>query len=429
MKILIKNGHIVDPSQGFDDIGDIFVDNGKIVEITFDGIKEISEIRNGKSEVKIIDASGLYVFPGLVDMHVHLREPGYEYKETIKTGTHAAIKGGFTSVCCMPNTKPVNDNETVSEFILRKAKSEGICNVYPIGAITKKQEGRELAEMGMMKDAGCVAFSDDGKPVMNSLIMRRSLEYAKIFDIPIISHAEDSHLADNGVMNEGYLSTTLGLKGIPAEAEVVMIKRDIDIASLTGGRLHIAHVSTEGGVKALREAKNSGINVTSETCPHYFTITEDAVKGYNTNAKINPPLRTQKDVEAIKEGLSDGMIDVITSNHHPHHRDDKLCEFDKAAFGISGLETALGLSLRLVNDGILTLRQLIEKMSSNPSKILNIDKGILQVNSAADIIVVNLQKEWTVSSKEFRSIGKNTPFEGWLLKGTPEITIVNGNVY
>jgi len=288
LNLIIRNGHIIDPSQGIDGKGDLLVEEGKIKEFSQGsriGVKD-------ESRHEIIDAGGLYVLPGLVDMHVHLREPGYEYKETIKTGTMAAVSGGFTSVCCMPNTKPVNDNETVTEFILRKAYAEGACYVYTIGAITKGQKGEELAEMGMMREAGCVAFSDDGYPVMNSLLMRRALEYSKVFGVTIISHAEDLNLSSGGVMNEGPLSLTLGLRGIPAEAEVIAIKRDIELAALTGGRLHIAHVSTAGGVRAIREARKDGIEVTAETCPHYFTLTEEAVRDYNTNAKMNPPLRT-----------------------------------------------------------------------------------------------------------------------------------------
>ncbi|MCL4536454.1 MAG: dihydroorotase [Nitrospirae bacterium] len=431
--ILIKNGHIIDPSQDIDVVGDILIENGKIIELRVksseSGVKDNSKLKTQNSKLKIIDATGLSVLPGLVDMHVHLREPGFDYKETIKTGTMAAVKGGITSVCCMPNTNPVNDNETVTEFILRKTYAEGACYVYPVGAITKGQKGEELAEMGMMKDAGCVAFSDDGRPVMSSLIMRRALEYSKAFNVPVISHCEDMNLSEGGVVNEGRLSAQMGLKGIPSASEDVMVARDIILAELTGGRLHIAHVSTEGSVRLIRQAKERGVNVTAETCPHYFTITEDSVKGYNTNAKVNPPLRTQKDVEAIIKGLKDGTIDAIATDHAPHHRDEKLQEFDKAPSGISGFETALSLSLRLVYEGILTMSQLVEKMALVPARILGIDAGTLKVGFDADIAIVDMNKEFKVESEKFLSKGKNTPFEGWTLKGMPVITICKGKVY
>jgi dihydroorotase len=424
MKIVIKDGHIIDPSQGIDRVGDILIEDGKIKEITDQGTK----VKNDP-EIRIINAQGMIIIPGLIDMHVHLREPGFEYKETIQTGTMAAVKGGFTTVCCMPNTFPVNDNASVTEFIKRKASQEGHCAVLPIGAITKGQKGQELAEIGTMRNEGCIAFSDDGQPVMNSLTMRRALEYSKSFDVPVISHSEDLTLSDDGVMNEGLISVTLGLKGIPPEAEQIMIFRDILLAELTGGRLHIAHVSTEGSVNLIRNAKNRGMNVTAETCPHYFSLTEDAVQGYNTNAKVNPPLRTLRDIAAIKEGLKDGTIDVIATDHAPHHRDEKMRAFDMAPFGISGLETALGLSLRLVQEDILTLPQLIEKMTLNPAKIFRINKGTLRGGMDADILVVDEKKEYTVHAERFISKGKNTPFEGWELKGAPVLTMYKGKIY
>ncbi len=316
MNILIKNGHLVDPSQGIDGICDILVENGKIKEVQKRGSAEARKKKNSESQnpgpagYQIIDATDMLVLPGLVDMHVHLREPGFEYKETIQTGTEAAVAGGITSVCCMPNTNPVNDNASVTDFILKRTMERGFCDVFPVGAITKGQKGEELAEFGMMYEAGCIAFSDDGRPVTDSLIMRRALEYSKIFNVPVISHAEDISLSAGGVMNEGLLSFKLGLKGIPSQAEEIMICRDIALAELTGGRLHIAHVSTKGSVELIRSAKKRGIaDVTAETCPHYFSITEEAVEGYNTNAKVNPPLRRNEDVEAIKEGA-----------HGQHHR-------------------------------------------------------------------------------------------------------------
>ncbi len=447
MNILIKNGHIIDPSQGIDRVGDILIEDGKIKEIRIQKIPSNNPptpplAKGGKggfarwgqevgneSDSRIIDAKGLYVLPGLVDMHVHLREPGFEYKETIKTGTMAAVKGGFTTVCCMPNTYPVNDNASVTEFIIRKAAQEGYCTVLPIGAITKGQKGKELAEIGTMINEGCIAFSDDGHPVMNSLIMRRALEYSKTFDVPVISHCEDLTLSEGGVMNEGLMSVTLGLGGIPAEAEQIMVFRDILLAELTGGRLHIAHVSTEGSVNLIRDAKKRGVNVTAETCPHYFSITEDAVKGFDSNAKVNPPLRTERDIKAIKEGLRDGTIDAIATDHAPHHRDEKLREFDMVPFGISGLETALSLSLRLVVEGILTMNQLVEKMVLNPSRILRLNKGTFKVGANADIAIVDINKEYRVESERFVSKGKNTPFEGWVLKGMCFFTICKGKVY
>ncbi|HAM51731.1 MAG TPA: dihydroorotase, partial [Nitrospiraceae bacterium] len=413
MKILIKNGHIIDPAQAIDGIGDIVIEGRKIKEVrcqeTLPPLTQASE-RDNNSELRTIDAAGMFVLPGLVDMHTHLREPGFEYKEKICTGTLAAVKGGFTSVCCMPNTNPVNDNETVTEFILRKTYAEGACFVYPIGAITKGQRGEELAEMGMMKEAGCVAFSDDGRPVMNSLVMRRALEYSKMLHVPIISHSEDTSLSDSGVMNEGTMSSLLGLRGIPDAAEEVMIARDIILSKLTGGRLHVAHASTRGSVELIRRAKAEGLSVTAETCPHYFSITEDMVNGYNTNAKVNPPLRTQQDVEAVKEGLKDGTIDVIATDHAPHHRDEKLQEFDKAPSGISGIETAVSLSLRLVTEGVLTMSQLVERMAFNPARILGIEKGTLMAGSDADVVLVDAKKDFRIDSEKFLSMGKNTPF-------------------
>src|SRR4030043_1111430 len=435
MRILIKNGHIIDPSQGIDSIGDILIEDRKIQEIKMQKTPLHPPLTKGgqrgdnDSELKIIDAKGLMVMPGLVDMHVHLREPGFEYKETIKTGTMAAVKGGFTTVCCMPNTYPVNDNASVTEFIIRKAAQEGSCTVLPIGAITKGQKGEELAEIGTMRNEGCIAFSDDGNPVMNSLIMRRALEYSKAFNVPIISHCEDLTLSGGGVMNEGLMSVTLGLKGIPVEAEQIMIFRDILLSELTGGRLHIAHVSTEGSVNLIRSAKERGGIFTAETCPHHFSITEDAVKGFDSNAKVNPPLRTERDIKAVKEGLRDGAIDVIVTDHAPHHRDEKLREFDMAPFGISGLETALSLSLRLVEGGILTMNQLVEKMSPNPARILQINKGNLKIGSDADIVLLDQRREFKVETERFVSKGKNTPFQGWVLKGMPVLTICKGRIY
>jgi dihydroorotase len=426
MKIYIRNGRIIDPSQGLDTVGDIVIDEGKIAEIAIGKQKQRTPDTN---KARIIEASQMTVVPGLIDMHVHLREPGFEHKETIRTGTMAAVKGGFTTVCCMPNTFPVNDNASVTEFIKRKASQEGYCTVLPIGAITKGQLGDELAEIGTMRKEGCIAFSDDGQPVTRSLLMRRALEYSKAFNVPVISHSEDLSLSEGGVMNEGLLSVTLGLRGSPAEAEQIMIFRDIVLAELTGGKLHIAHVSTKGSVDLIRTAKKRGVRVTAETCPHYFSITENAVRGYDTDAKVNPPLRTDQDIEAIKEGLRDGTIDVIATDHAPHHRDEKLREFDMAPSGISGLETALGLSMSLVEKGILTFSQLIEKMALNPAKILQIDQGTLSVGGDADVTIIDPAREFRVEPEQFISKGKNTPFKGWLLRGTPVFTFVRGTIY
>ena len=436
MTILIKNGRLVDPSQKIDDTCDILIEDGRIKEIQIprargkgQGAKEKKEHEpSGVDEV--IDVAGMLVLPGLVDMHVHLREPGFEYKETIKTGTEAAVRGGITSVCCMPNTNPVNDNPGITEFIIKKAAQEGSCSVFPVGAITKGQKGEELAELGMMFDAGCVAFSDDGRPVMDSLVMRRALEYSRIRKALIISHAEDLSLSAGGVMNEGLLSVTLGLRGIPSQAEEVMIARDIALAELTRGRLHIAHVSTKGAVELVRLAKTRGIaDITAETCPHYFSITEEAVEGYNTNAKVNPPLRRKEDLEAIKAGLNDDTIDVIATDHAPHHRDEKLGEFDQAPSGISGFETSIGLSMKLVDEGVLTLERLIGKMAVNPSRIVGVGKGTLEQGADADLVILDTHTEYTVSVARFRSKGKNTPFEGWKLKARPVATIAMGRIY
>lgn len=435
LNILIKNGHIVDPSEGLDGTGHIIIENGKIKEIALDsgGKKEksrpIKTTPSGRKALRVFEAHGLFVIPGLIDMHTHLREPGYEYKETIKTGTMAAVSGGFTNICAMPNTNPVNDNSSVTDFIIRKAIQEGACTVYPVGSITKNQNGEELAEMGIMFSEGCIAFSDDGKPVMNSLIMRRALEYSKTYDVPIISHCEDSNLTEGGVMNEGLLSFTMGMGGIPSEAEETMVARDIALAGLTKGKLHIAHVSTAGSVRLIRQAKESGIPVTAETCPHYFTITEEAVQTYNTNAKVNPPLRARKDLEALQEGLKDGTIDVIATDHAPHHRDEKRMEFDRAPSGISGLDTALSLSLKLVQEGTITFSQLIEKMAQNPARILGLKKGKLKVGHTADVVILDVHKEYTIRSEQFLSKGRNTPFDGWNVKGKPVATISKGKLY
>jgi dihydroorotase len=426
MKILVRNGHVVDPAQGIDGKCDVLVENRRIAAVRK---RSASPKLTVSGKDRTIDAKGLFVLPGLVDMHVHLREPGYEHKETIATGTKAAVRGGFTSVCAMPNTSPVNDNAGITEYILQKAHKEGLCSVFPVGAVTKGQRGEELSEMGLMKEAGCVAFSDDGHPVANSLVMRRALEYSRSFGALVISHSEDPLLSEGGVMNEGTLSHSMGLRGIPKAAEEIAVYRDIALAELTGGRLHIAHVSTEGSVRIIREAKKRGVRVTAETCPHYFSATEEAVRDFNTNAKVNPPLRTKRDVEAVKRGIADGTIDVIATDHAPHHQNEKRREFDMAPPGISGLETALALSLNLVREGVLSLSELVEKMATAPARILGLAKGTLEEGADADILLLDTDAEFTVETERFFSKGRNTPFEGFELKGVAAVTISGGKVH
>ncbi len=420
MKILIKNGRVIDPANKVDEKLDLLISDGKIAKFGKPG----SLSADGS---QAIDAAGKLIVPGLIDMHVHLREPGFEYKETIATGTAAAKAGGFTSVCCMPNTNPVNDNRSITEFILSQAR-DASSRVYPIGAITKGSKGEELAEMAELHQAGCVAISDDGKPLMNAALMRRAMEYSKIFDTLIIAHCEDSTLSDKGVMNEGGISTELGLRGIPRAAEDVMTSRDISLAELTGCRLHIAHVSTAGSVNLVRDAKKRGVKVTAETCPHYFTLTDEAVRGYNAMAKMNPPLRSAEDVAAIKQGLTDGTIDVIATDHAPHGMDEKSGEFDYAPFGIVGLETALGLTLRLVEEGVLSLRDAIMKLSVNPAAILKIGAGTLSSGADGDVTIIDPTASWTVDSSQFKSKSRNTPFNGWKLTGRAVQTIVGGKL-
>lgn len=421
MGVLIKNGRVVDPSQSLDMVSDIYVQG--------DRVKEISErIDTPRKSDTVIDASGQIVAPGLVDIHVHLREPGYEHKETIRTGCLAAAAGGFTSIVCMPNTNPINDNASVTEYILLKARTEGIVNVFPIGAITKGEKGAELADIGEMCEAGCVAISDDGMPVTDSGLMRKAMEYVRPFGIPVITHAEDIGLSAGGVMNEGFVSTELGLRGIPAASEEVGVVRDIILCELTGTPLHICHVSTKGSVRLVRAAKKRGAKITAEATPHHFTLTDKEVYGYNTNAKMNPPLRTQEDVDAILEGIADGTIDVIATDHAPHSQDEKNVEFDLAPFGIVGLETALSLSLELVEKGIITLEEMIKKLTVVPSEIVGIERGTLAPGSIADLVVFDPGKSRTIDPGEFSSKSRNTPFSGWELKGVVSNTIVSGKV-
>jgi len=423
MRILIKDGRIIDPSQGIDEVRNLFVEDGKVKGYPSD-TKEFER----DSSAHIIAASGKIVSPGFIDMHVHLREPGFEHKETIRTGCAAAAAGGFTSVVCMPNTNPVNDNASVTEYILLKARTEGAVNVFPVGAITKGQKGEVLAEIGEMWEAGCVAISDNGRSVMNSKVMRYAMEYVKAFGIPIISHAEDINLSSGGVMNEGFISSMLGLRGIPNASEDVIVARDITLAELTGANLHIAHVSTSDAVRLIRDAKRRGVNVTAEGTPHHFTLTDKAALGYDTNAKVNPPIRSQEDMEAIREGLRDGTIDVIATDHAPHTEDEKKVEFDLAPFGISGLETALPLALKLVEDGVLTLPEIVRKLTFIPAQIIKSGRGTLKIGAFADVVVFDPNKNITVDREKFQSKRKNTPFHGWKLSGCVLYTIVGGRV-
>jgi len=424
MTILIKGGRVIDPGR-VNGPADVLIDRGKIAAV---GPNLARPAKTSPDSVTVIDATGKLVLPGFVDLHVHFREPGFEYKETIETGTASAVAGGFTSVCCMPNTQPVNDNQSITEFILDRARSVGSCRVFPVGAITKGSEGKELAEIGDLRRAGCVAISDDGRPVMNSLVMRRAMEYALAFDIPVIDHCEDLHLSEGGCMNEGLVSTELGLPGIPSAAEDVMVARNLSLAELTGARLHLAHVSTAGSVRMVREAKARGIRVTAEACPHHFCLTEEAVRGFNTLAKMNPPLRTWQDVQAIKEGLADGTIDVIATDHAPHAVQDKQREFADAPFGIVGLETALPLTLSLVEDGSLSLEAAVAKLTVEPARIFGLAGGTLAPGAEADLVLVDPQRQWEVDPAKFRSRSKNSPFAGWKVKGRVAATLVAGKV-
>ncbi len=428
MKLLLAGGRIIDPSQNLDAQTDLLIENGKITKIgnNIYSPGNASRKASPSGEISIIDLKGMVVAPGLVDMHTHLREPGFEYRETIQTGGIAAAAGGFTSIACMPNTDPVNDTRSVTEYIKRKAASCNLVNVYPIASVSMGSAGVVMTEFRDLRDAGAVAFSDDGKPVTDSALMRRALEYATSLDMPIISHCEDTCLSAGGAMNEGFVATELGLQGIPSIAEEVIVARDIIIAGYTNTIVHIAHVSTAGAVRLIRDAKERGVRVTAETAPHYFTLTDEATREYDTCAKVNPPLRTIEDVEAIKEGLKDGTLDAIASDHAPHASTDKEVEFEYAASGITGLETSLALSLRLVDDKIITLNQLILKMSANPARLLNVPRGNLKIGADADITVIDPDKKWTVDRNSLQSKGKNTPFHGWTLKGKAILTIVGG---
>ena len=421
MLMLIKGGRVMDPGN-LDGIMDILIADGKIAEIKKGGLS------GGEyPEAGIIDASDKIVTPGLIDMHVHLREPGHEYKETIETGCLAAAFGGFTAICCMPNTNPVNDCSQVTKYILQRAKAANTVRVYPVAAISKGSKGKSLCEYGELKEAGAIAISDDGNPVINSQLMRRALEYSKGFDLPVISHCEDLDLAAGGAMNEGAVATRLGLAGIPNVAESIMVFRDIALCELTGVPVHIAHVSTRESVRAIRDAKKRGIPVTAETAPHYFTLTDESVKKYNTNAKMYPPLRSGKDREAIRRGIADGTIDVIASDHAPHSPIEKHVEFDRAANGIIGLETSVSLALKLVEDGVIPMTVFVEKMSTNPARILGLEHGLL-VGRRADMTIIDPERPYHINADNFKSLSRNTPFDGRDMKGKAILTMVGGKI-
>lgn len=419
--ILVQGGRIIDPSQNLDAVGDVLVVDGKVAQC--------GGSIAAPAGAQVYDAKGLVVTPGLIDVHVHLREPGREDVETVATGAHAAVAGGFTAVCAMPNTKPVTDNQATVGFVKRQGEAAGFARVYPIGAISVGQQGETLAEFGEMVAAGAVAFSDDGKPVENTQLMRTAMEYALTFGVPIVEHCEVMSLAHGGSMNEGVVSARLGLKGIPAEAEEIDVARCILLAKRTGGHVHLCHLSTKGSVDLVRWGKAQGINVTSEVCSHHISLTEDAVEGYNTNAKMNPPLRTQVDVEALQQGLKDGTIDLLVTDHAPHHYDEKEREFADAPNGIVGLETALGVNITyLVETGILSLNDMVNRMSCLAAKIWHLPGGTLAKGSIGDVTVFDPKKQWVVDPKQFKSKGRNTPYGGHTLTGQAICTIVGGKI-
>ncbi len=420
MSILIKGGRVVDPKNNIDKIQDVLVKDGRIAKVAAD-IDEKAD--------RVIDAGGKAVAPGLIDLHVHFREPGYEYKEDIETGSRAAARGGVTTVVCMPNTDPPIDNPALVKYVLDRGKEVGLTNVLTVGCVTKGRQSKELSEMGELKNAGAIGVSDDGSPVINPSLMRRALEYAAMFDLPVMSHSEDLDLVDGGSMNEGYMSTYLGLRGIPKCAESVAVTRDVLIAEEVGGRLHVCHVSTRNSIDAIRSAKKRGANITCETAPHYFSLTDKAVDGFNTNAKMNPPLRDEDDVNAVIEGLIDGTIDAIATDHAPHDKDEKDIEFEYALNGIVGLETSLALGYtNLVMSGKLSLSQLIEKMSANPADIIKIDKGTLGEGKTADIVIFDTEHEYEVDPEKFASKNHNCPYGGMKLRGRVDMTILGGKI-
>jgi len=423
--LLIQGGRIIDPSQGVELTGSLLISDGKISWLGK------GEEAPPQPDYEILNAKGLIVCPGFIDLHCHLRQPGDEEKETIATGTRAAARGGFTTIGCMPNTNPPLDNQTAVEFIKSKSASEGVVRVLPIGCISKGRKGEELAEMGELASAGVIAFSDDGEPVQNSHLMRQALDYSRAFDLPVIDHCEDKALTEGGQMNEGVVSTRLGLRGIPSAAEEIMVARDLALAELTGGRLHIAHVTTEGSVDLIRRAKDKAVKVTAEVTPHHLTLTEERIFGYDTNAKVNPPLRTKRDIKALIQGLNDNTIDIIATDHAPHTEADKLCEFDLAPFGISSFETALGSLMSLVHRGDIKLVTLIAKLTHEPARIIGNrygKLGTLAIGAPADVTILDPNLEWVVEPKDFASKGRNTPLAGERLKGRVMATIYGGNL-
>jgi dihydroorotase len=422
MKRLLKGGRVVDPANGRDGVFDILIDGDRIARIGRD-------IPADDAHVVEVPA-GFVICPGLIDMHVHLREPGQEHKETVATGVASAVAGGFTAVACMPNTVPVNDNAGVTEFILKKAVDAGLARVYPIGAVSRGSDGEQLADIAELKSAGCVGLSDDGRPVKTALLMRRALEYAGMFHMPILEHCEDQSLKGDGVAHEGYHASALGLRGIPGVAESIMAQRDIALAEVTGGTVHICHMSAATSLRAVREGKQHGARVTCEVAPHHFTLTDEALStplSYDTNMKMNPPLRSAADRDAMLGGIVDGSVDVIATDHAPHHYDEKKVEFDQAPFGIVGLETCVSIALdRLVHSGAIRLPRLVEMLSTNPARILNVPGGALTEGALADITVLAPDLPVAVNAATFRSKSRNTPFDGWHLKGAVAATIVGG---
>jgi dihydroorotase len=418
MKRLIKGGKVIDPSRGVEQVADLLLDNGVIDEIGNDLASDGAEI---------FDASGLVVAPGFIDLHVHLREPGEEYKETIASGCAAAVASGFTSICAMPNTRPVNDNASITRYIVDKAREANFANVFPVGAITRGSKGEELAEMAEMKDAGAVAVSDDGKPVMDSQVMRHAMEYARDHNLVVADHCQDTCLSACGVMHEGKYSTLLGLKGMNGAAEDSHVARDIMLSEITGARVHIMHISTARAAQMVREAKRKGLPVTCEVTPHHLALTDEAVVGYETNTKMNPPLRTVEDREALIEAVVDGTIDAIATDHAPHHRDEKMLEYDQAPFGVIGMETALGVVLKeLYHSGKVSLPRVIEMLTIGAAKVFSISRGTLEKGAIADVTIFDPQMEWTVDPLKFKSKSRNTPFANWQLRGKVLATFVGG---